>query len=177
MLGASGSHQRPSFSGLDENAGAAGRAAGPLVTSLRLKGSPSEIRPPADHHVSDHAWRTIGAPCSMRSATVRSSDRAPRSLLTISSLGTRSGRPQPPLSRSDLVLWHEAGGYCGTASLLKMLRTRNARGQFVSPMIRSVGSRPPAARPGVVLCCRLRWCRACQGIRSKPPRFKRERLG
>jgi hypothetical protein len=30
--GASGSHQRPSFSGRDENAGAAGRAAGPLVT-------------------------------------------------------------------------------------------------------------------------------------------------
>jgi hypothetical protein len=47
---------------------------------------------------------------------------------------------------------HEAGGYCDAASrpLLKVLRTRNARGQFVSPMIRSVGLRPPAARPGVV---------------------------
>ena len=45
-------------------------------------------------------WRTIAAPCSLRSTTARTSYRAPRLLPTIPSLGpVLRTSPQPPLSR------------------------------------------------------------------------------
>src|SRR5271166_3630084 len=60
--------------------------------------------------------RLLTPPSSRQGASPATRDLSPGDKL-------RTSRTSP-LSRSDLVPWHEAGGYCGAASrrLLKMLR-------------------------------------------------------